>query len=204
MFFIAIVIMLAFYMIWARSSQRAHITNYAFPEGLRSKFREAHPELTPGQQRQVFEGLRQWFMICNRAGDRFVSMPSQVVDEAWHTFILFTRNYEQFCRKAFGRFLHHTPAEAIDNQTTAGDGIRRAWRIACQMENIDPRAPRHLPMLFAMDAALAVPGGFHYELDCKPGGNTYCAGGIGCSSGCGSGENAVGTDSGCGGDCGGD
>ena len=61
-------------------------------------------------------------------------MPSQVVDDAWHTFILFTRNYELFCRKAFGRFLHHTPAEAMAGQTTATEGIKRTWRIACQLE----------------------------------------------------------------------
>jgi len=208
--FVAIVIALAFHAIWVRSSRRAHITNFAFPDGLRSKLREVHPNLTPGQQIQVFEGLRQWFMVCNRAGGRFVSMPSQVVDDAWHAFILFTRNYEQFCRKAFGRFLHHTPAEAMANQTTATDGIRRAWRIACHLEKIDPQAPRRLPMLFAMDAVLAVPGGFYYELNCKPGSNTYCAGGIGCSSGCGSGSDEDGDggdsggDGGCGGGCGGD
>ena len=121
--FIAIVVTLAFYVIWMRSARRAHITGYAFPAGLRSKFRDVRPELSEAQQIQVFEGLRQWFMVCNRADNRFVSMPSQVVDDAWHAFILFTRNYEQFCRKAFGRFLHHTPAEAMTDPTTASDGM---------------------------------------------------------------------------------
>lgn len=207
--FIAIVITLALYVIWLRSARRVHISNYAFPAGLRSKFREARPDLSEAQQSQVFEGLRQWFMVCNRAGNRFVSMPSQVVDDAWHAFILFTRNYEQFCRKAFGRFLHHTPTEAMTNQTTASDGIKRAWRLACHLEKIDPQKPNRLPMLFAMDAALAISNGFHFELNCRPGSNTYCAGGIGCSSGCagscgGDGDSDGSGDSGCGGGCGGD
>ena len=68
--FIVIVILLAMYAASVRISRRAHITNYAFPEGLRSKFREARPDLTPGQENQVFEGLRQWFMVCNRADNR--------------------------------------------------------------------------------------------------------------------------------------
>ena len=60
----------------------------------------------------VFEGLRDWFWINHRAAGRKLSMPSQVVDDAWHEFILFTRNYEDFCKRGVGRFLHHVPAEA--------------------------------------------------------------------------------------------
>ncbi len=199
--FIAIVIALTLWVNWLRLSRRAFIAGYEFPAALRNKFREVRPGLTDIQQNQVFEGLRQWFLVCNRAENRFVSMPSQVVDDAWHAFILFTRNYQQFCKKAFGRFLHHTPAEAMTGQTSASDGIKRTWRVACHLEKIDPKAPIRLPMLFAMDAALAIAGGFHYELNCKPGSNTYCAGGIGCSSGCGSGCGNDG-DGGCGGGCG--
>ncbi len=33
-----------------------------------------------------------------------------VVDEYWHTFILHTRDYEQFCTEYFGTFIHHSPA----------------------------------------------------------------------------------------------
>ncbi len=198
--FLVILLLLTLYPAWVRVSRRAHITNFAFPDGLQKKFRDSHPDLTDTQRLQVFEGLRQWFMVCNRADHQFVSMPSQVIDDAWHAFILFTHNYETFCRRAFGRFLHHTPAEAMNNQTTATDGIKRTWRIACHLEKIDPKQPSRLPMLFAMDATLAVRGGFHYELNCRPGSNTYCAGGIGCSSCGGDCENNG--DAGCGSGCG--
>ena len=33
-----------------------------------------------------------------------------VVDEYWHTFILHTRDYEQFCKDYLGTFIHHSPA----------------------------------------------------------------------------------------------
>ena len=36
-------------------------------------------------------------------------MPSKAVDEAWHEMILMTREYTEFCERAFGRYLHHTP-----------------------------------------------------------------------------------------------
>lgn len=38
---------------------------------------------------------------------------TQIVDDAWHAFILDTPAYAEFCRDALGRFLHHRPAEAM-------------------------------------------------------------------------------------------
>lgn len=37
------------------------------------------------------------------------SMKSQVVDELWHSHILHTRDYANFCDKAFSHMLHHLP-----------------------------------------------------------------------------------------------
>lgn len=134
-------------------------------------------------------------------------MPSQVVDDAWHEFILFTRQYDQYCRKAFGRFLHHTPAEAMSSPTQASQGLRRAWRLACRREGIDPQNPERLPRLFALDNRLGIAGGFVYHLDCmaaRQAGDAsgYCASHIGCG---GSGSDGCSGDSGsgCGGGCGG-
>ncbi len=31
------------------------------------------------------------------------------IDEMWHEFILFTKDYTQFCRDYFGEYLHHLP-----------------------------------------------------------------------------------------------
>jgi hypothetical protein len=41
-------------------------------------------------------------------------MISPIVDEAWHTFILFTEEYENFCRNIVGKFLHHRPIISDD------------------------------------------------------------------------------------------
>lgn len=37
-------------------------------------------------------------------------VPSAVVDEAWHSFILHTKDYQNFCREKVGRFVHHVPS----------------------------------------------------------------------------------------------
>lgn len=166
------------------------IDNYRFPLKITRKISEKYPHLSQSQIEQVMQGLREYFHICNMAGKKLISMPSQAVDEAWHEFILFTKQYELFCNKALGYFLHHTPAEAMRSATQAQTGIKRAWRLSCRREGISTRSPRKLPALFAMDADLAIPDGFHYSLNClaaKATGNVYCATHIGCSSGCGSG-----------------
>lgn len=46
--------------------------------------------------------------------------PSSLADEFWHAFILHTRDYNQFCLKHFGEFLHHEP---FDDYVQAEPGI---------------------------------------------------------------------------------
>jgi hypothetical protein len=158
----------------------------------------------------VFDSLRSFFLISYKAKRKPVAMPSQVVDVAWHEFILFTKQYETFCKRAMGRFLHHTPTEAMKSRTTAQEGIKRAWRLACHLENINPKSPARLPMLFAIDADLEIADGFFYSKNCKDRnspnyGNDYCATHIGCSSSCSgaSGDSSGSCGSNCGSGCGG-
>ena len=200
--------------IWQRLGRRrreAFIENYPYRKFLDQRLAARRPELSSEQREQVFRGLRDYFHLCNTAGQRMVAMPSQVVDDAWHEFILFTRQYDQFCRNAFGRFLHHTPAEAMPSRTAASNGIKRAWRLACAHEQIDPKKPERLPRLFALDALLLIAGGFIYQLDCLAAGQAgtgFCASHIGCSSGCsgdsGGADSDGGSGDGGGGGCGGD
>ncbi len=210
-----------------KAAQLAYIEGYRFNSAIGKKVREKYSHLTNEQIELVLEGLRDYFYICNRAKRRMVAMPSQVVDVAWHEFILFTRPYQAFCKKALGRFLHHTPTEAMKTPTIAQDGIKRAWRLACAKDGIDPAAPGQLPLLFAIDSQLDIEDGFTYSPNCKDKSSPayaggYCAGHIGCASGC-SGDSGASSDSGglfdgfgggsdssgdggsgCGGGCGGD
>ena len=197
---------------WSRQRRVVFIDQFPYARYLDKRLAARQPELSEAQRNEVFDGLRDYFQICRIAGRRMVAMPSQAVDDAWHEFILFTRQYERFCEAAFGRFLHHTPAAAMSSPTQASEGIRRAWRLACAREKINPEKPERLPRLFAMDASLMIAGGFIYQLDCLAGGQNgpgsgFCASHIGCSSGCSgdSGSSDGGGDggSGCGGGCGG-
>lgn len=136
------------------------------PQFLKRKLRERYPQLTLKDAELVERGLRQFFMACNRSPRRFVAMPSRAVDSMWHEFILHTQAYRNWCDLALGRFLHHTPAEALGTRATHNDGLRRAWFWCCKDEAINPRQPTRLPLLFALDGKLEIANGFRYVPDC--------------------------------------
>jgi hypothetical protein len=209
------------YRKWIYKSRQQFLESFQMPGAVVDRFRQKHPALSGEQEALVRDALQQYFQICQRARGRFVAMPSQVVDDLWHDFILFTRHYRNFCSKAFGRFLHHTPVEAMPSPHLATAGIRRTWFHACHIEGINPKQPERLPLLFALDAQLGIANGFFYTLNCAntatSSSNTFCASSIGCGgsvSGCagdtgGYGSGDSGSDSGgdggssCGGGCGG-
>jgi hypothetical protein len=154
---------------WARAryaARAAFIQNYAFPRGLFQKLHAKRPALDTKDMQLVARALRQFFLAHLESGRKYVSMPSQVTDDLWHEFILYTRNYEEFCRRAFGRFMHHTPAVALGAGHQNNSGLRRTWWYTCKQENIDPRTPTRLPLLFALDAKLGIADGFVYAPDC--------------------------------------
>ncbi|WP_062062144.1 glycine-rich domain-containing protein [Cellvibrio sp. OA-2007] len=193
------------FLLGAKSHKRtAYITAYQFPRYIQEKLGQKHPHLNPAQLSVVQKGMRQYFLMCLNANKRMVAMPSQVVDDYWHEFILNTKAYREFCRSAFGRYLDHVPAEAMRNRTRAQDGIKRAWRLACTLEHINPQNPTRLPLIFVLDSLLSIADGFRYSLDCEKkgedSGGGYCASHIGCGGGCSGSSGGCGSD---GGGCGG-
>lgn len=144
------------------------IRTYHWPPGLLDKLFKRYPHFTRKEAALVSQGLRQFFLAYHKGGHKYVAMPSQVADDLWHEFILYTRNYAEFCRKAFGGFLHHTPAVALkEGNKLSNEGLRRVWWHACREDNIDPRKPTRLPLLFALDGKLKIANGYVYHPDCE-------------------------------------
>jgi hypothetical protein len=182
---------LAAFLLWRRNrrlERERFIRHAPLPKGLLDRLAKRRPELSPKDRALVARGLRQFFLAHLLSGCRFVSMPSQVVDDLWHEFILYTKGYDAFCRQAFGRFLHHTPAVALGAERQNDQGLRRCWYWCCREENIDPVKPTRLPLLFALDAKLGIADGFVYAPDCKAlasahGGTVHCGADLGSGSG---------------------
>ena len=97
-----------------RRRARAVIEGYEFPAGLESRVRRRHPQLDHDGWLLVEQGLREWFVCCAFSGGKVIGMPSRVVDDAWHEFILHSARYAEFCRDVYGEFLHHTPDSDLD------------------------------------------------------------------------------------------
>ncbi|CAA0092411.1 Uncharacterised protein [BD1-7 clade bacterium] len=159
------------------------ILAYQFPDTVRNEVASAYPSLTEQDLDHVESGLREFFLVCAENRLRWCTMPSKVVDEAWHGFILDTHQYQQFCQNAFGQFLHHTPSQAMKNPKKAQEGVRRSWIAACKIEDINPKLGIKIPLLYSLDKALNIPDGYYYVPNCEmpayadvP--NYYCAGHI--------------------------
>ena len=172
----------------ARSPKMVHgnfINSYQFPVSLEQKLIEQYSHLSEQQAQEIIEGLRTYFQICNLAQDesKEVAMPSRAVDSAWHEFILHTKLYAEFCEQAFGRFMHHSPAQGMLTQTDAQLAMKHTFKQACIMFSISYKTPAKLPPIFALDRRLKIPQGFVYSLHCLNKNNgDYCLSHIDCTA----------------------
>lgn len=164
MLFLVLLIVLSKFRIARRAD---YINSFVLPQGLFGRLQKRRPDLTVKDCQLVNKGLRQFFLAYLKSGRKHVSMPSQIADDLWHEFILYTRQYDRFCQKAFGGFLHHTPAVALKASRRNNTGLRRCWWYACKDELINPKKPTRLPLLFALDAKLNIVDGFRYVADCS-------------------------------------
>jgi hypothetical protein len=58
---------------------------------------------------QVFSGFKQFMVVCAvKPGPKITSEP---IDRMWHCFLLFTKDYKEFCDNYLGRFINHEPFE---------------------------------------------------------------------------------------------
>ncbi len=63
---------------------------------------------TPEEAEVCFAKLKEYLGRAVVAVEP-LSPPSRDVDDLWHTFLLFTRDYAAFCQSSFGKFIHHVP-----------------------------------------------------------------------------------------------
>lgn len=134
--------------------RRRFIESYAFPEALASKIRAKHESLDDRDVERVHDALREWFLASLQANGSMIGMPSRVVDDAWHEFILMTRLYHSFCDKAFGKYLHHTPNAVA--HTSARSAIPHTLKCLRQAK-VAPGST--LPALFMIDQELRIENG---------------------------------------------
>lgn len=74
-----------------------------------------HHALPRDDAEDLFVETLRWLWLCRRADhdarapDLFIDDCMAMVDEMWHTFVLFTRDYTGFCDQYLGGYVHHEP-----------------------------------------------------------------------------------------------
>jgi hypothetical protein len=92
------------------------ILTYQNPRVI-NKLRE-NTGLSENESMDVFAETLKWLWLNGysiKNGYNRLVMPDsmEIIDQAWHTFILFTREYEAFCKKFLGLLIHHTPGPTV-------------------------------------------------------------------------------------------
>lgn len=85
--------------------------------------------------------LKKYLALCTLHPDGGLGM-SRVIDELWHTFIWFTRDYHRFCNQVAGRYLHHGPA--TEEALAGGKNIEEYLRTLSEYKTYFGEPPVHL------------------------------------------------------------
>lgn len=81
---------------------------------------------------EIFVETLKWLYLCYRNADTtgnasLAMLPDLAkLDEMWHTFIIFTRDYSSFCETYFRTYIHHLPITDEDDQIPPDEGTERA------------------------------------------------------------------------------
>lgn len=69
------------------------------------------------ESQEIFKEMLRWIWYCNSpqsVGYRSIDSSILIIDEMWHTFILYTKEYHNFCHEYLGYYLHHSPTKKSD------------------------------------------------------------------------------------------
>lgn len=99
--------------------------------GVIRRYCKEHGASEP-QAEEVFRETLKWLYLCHKAaasGDACAITPElERIDWMWHTFLLFTRDYADFCARHFGAFVHHLPNDEEGEAEAGDEGLRRRLR----------------------------------------------------------------------------
>ncbi|HWZ15470.1 MAG TPA: hypothetical protein VNW95_09550 [Mucilaginibacter sp.] len=84
--------------------------------------------ITEEEAREIFSDCLKWlWLIATAQYERSIGLPGVptkiaidnslgIIDEMWHNFLCFTKEYQSFCRNNFGIFIHHNPTSKSFNE----------------------------------------------------------------------------------------
>lgn len=86
------------------------------------RFKQKNPDLDADYAEDQY---KLFMYLCCVDTSGYLPVPNNLIDEVWHNHLMFTKEYNEFCRKTAGRFLHHTPP--IDGFSE--EEVEERWKI---------------------------------------------------------------------------
>lgn len=83
-------------------------------EDILSRFTDMF-DVTKEEALDIFQETKKFLYICQIKGV-FIPDDLLILDEMWHNFILFTREYQSFCDTHFKKYFHHLPASKTEKE----------------------------------------------------------------------------------------
>jgi hypothetical protein len=129
------------------------VLRYRHP-GVVRRYAAEH-RAAPEEAAELFGEMLKWLYLCARgAGEGpdglalAVHPEIEKIDWMWHTFLLFTRDYADFCERHFGFFIHHVPDDGEGDGAPADEGTVRAALEAQYALVYDVLGPRTLQLWY--------------------------------------------------------
>ena len=84
---------------------------------LIEKLLKDHIVETAEEAEALFVEVKRYIVLARSDRTKNWTMHSRRIDEVWHQFILFTKEYGEFCQRYFGNYVHHSPSNAPNGET---------------------------------------------------------------------------------------
>jgi hypothetical protein len=103
------------------------------------RFVEDHA-LPRDEAEDLFVETLRWLWLCRRAEQDprapklFIDDCMALLDEMWHTFLLFTREYAGYCDEYLGGFVHHEPTTSEEKARVEAERDRDPDAFRAQRE----------------------------------------------------------------------
>lgn len=81
-----------------------------------------------GKTRYVYTEMLKYLWLCMQPGNGGIS-PAPEVDIVWHNFILYTKDYTEFCNEYAGEFIHHSPFKKSMKKAEKVSGHNRTLEV---------------------------------------------------------------------------
>ncbi len=165
---LAVIVAAAFTYKWfaeAGTRRARYLSHYDIPQAALDGLQRRYPHLNADEANQVGLGLKRYFYYCQSSGFYSAALPSKVVAALWEELARETKSYQRFSHNAFNQLWSPRAAVGFGTDEAGNKELSRTWALSCRHEVINPRTPTSLPLLFALDVALAIPDGFIYRAD---------------------------------------